>query len=81
MNESLAAIETLYNLALLHSNEPGFSDLFGLLPKICSILLAVKHEALKDSKITAFFQSSSTKTVEDKTDKGVVSDDNVILVD
>ena len=81
MKESLAAVKTLYNLALFCSNETEFSDLFGTITKLRSVLQAEQCNSFKDTKITLYFQSSATKKGEMEAENTVVDERDVIMVD
>ena len=61
MKDSLSAVETLYTLALFKSHEPDFSTLFHTLPNVQSQLKAQQCNALKNSKITSYFENMETK--------------------
>jgi len=79
LKESLAAIETLYNLTLFHSHEPEFSDLFRTLSNVWSLLKSKQCNALKSSKITAYFQNAETEKKE--AGDGEIDGKEVIIID
>ena len=56
MKVSFSAIDTLYDLALFNAHEPEFSNLLHTLSNVRSCLKAKQHNALSNSKITAYFQ-------------------------
>jgi len=75
LKELLSAIDTLYNLALSHSQEPEFSNLFHTLLDVQSLLKAKQQNVLKSSKITAYFQNmeiQKKEAADSKTDGGEV---------
>jgi len=72
----------LYNLALFRSHEPEFSDLFRTLSNVRSLLKAEQPNALKSSKVTAYFQNTEIQKKEKKEVADSETDGGeVILVD
>jgi len=73
---SLSAVELLYTLALFHSHEPEFSNIFPSLSNVQSYLKAKQHNTLKTSKITCYFQNMETQekvALDSETDGGELS--------
>lgn len=59
--ESLRAVNTLYTLALFHSHEPEFSNIFQTLSNVQSHLKDEQHNTLRSSKITSYFHSTESQ--------------------
>ena len=64
LTASLSAIDTLYALGLFNAHEADFSDLLQTLSNIRSCLKARQRDALRNSKITAYFQNTVTEDQE-----------------